>query len=186
MDDVLAIDAKMGLAVILYEAVRDMPRYLRDSGSGVSFEDLVAGIRTPNVRGFFEQAMKPGAISEAAYRDAVEVQRPALRRAYSDYFQTHDVAAVVVPTTPLPARPIEANDSVMHLGKMIYARVYLQNIGASSNAGLPTISVPAGLTKDGLPVGIEFDGPLGSEKSLFEIAAAFERAAPPLPPPPIE
>ena len=54
-----------------------------------------------------------------------------------------------------------------------------------SAAGVPSLTLPAGLTSDGLPVGISFDGPLGSDRTLMAIARAFEAARGPLPPPPV-
>lgn len=185
MDRVVEINSRIGLSVVQFEALRDLPRYLEESGSGVSLEDLVAGIKTPNVRGFFAAAMKPGALSEKAYREALDVHKPALQRAYGDYFRDNGLTATVMPTTPLPSRPHDPGDMVEYLGERVYARVYLRNIDASANAGIPSLSVPAGLTRDGLPVGLLFDGPAGSEKTLFGIARAFERVAPTLPPPPL-
>jgi Asp-tRNA(Asn)/Glu-tRNA(Gln) amidotransferase A subunit family amidase len=41
--------------------------------------------------------------------------------------------------------------------------------------GFPAISVPAGFTAEGLPVGIEFMGKAFSEPSLFKIAYAYEQ-----------
>jgi Asp-tRNA(Asn)/Glu-tRNA(Gln) amidotransferase A subunit family amidase len=45
-----------------------------------------------------------------------------------------------------------------------------------SNAGIPGISIPAGLTRAGLPVGIELDGASGSDRSLLAVAGAIEQA----------
>ena len=45
----------------------------------------------------------------------------------------------------------------------------------SSNAGIPGLSIPAGLNAADLPVGIEIDGPLGSDKKLISIALAIEK-----------
>ncbi|HEX6520224.1 MAG TPA: amidase family protein, partial [Streptosporangiaceae bacterium] len=42
--------------------------------------------------------------------------------------------------------------------------------------GCPAISVPAGFTAGGLPVGIQFVGPHGGEQRLLSIALAFEQA----------
>jgi mandelamide amidase len=45
-----------------------------------------------------------------------------------------------------------------------------------SSAGIPSLVIPAGLTEDGLPVGLSFDGPPGSDRRLLAIGRAFERA----------
>jgi amidase len=42
--------------------------------------------------------------------------------------------------------------------------------------GCPAISVPAGTTPSGLPVGVQIVAPHGADRRLLEIAAAFEAA----------
>src|SRR5262245_18722589 len=49
---------------------------------------------------------------------------------------------------------------------------------AISVLGLPVISVPAGFTRDGLPVGIQLVGRRRQEAAVLRAAAAFEAAAP--------
>ena len=44
--------------------------------------------------------------------------------------------------------------------------------------GLPAISVPAGFSRDGLPIGLMFAGPRFSEGRLLAVAHAFEQATP--------
>ena len=44
--------------------------------------------------------------------------------------------------------------------------------------GCPAISVPAGTTADGLPVGVQIVAPFGADRRLLEVAAAFERLGP--------
>ena len=44
----------------------------------------------------------------------------------------------------------------------------------ANHAGIPGISVPAGLDQDGLPIGIQLLGPDFSEGRLFQIAHAYE------------
>ena len=51
---------------------------------------------------------------------------------------------------------------------------FIRNTDPGSNAGIPGLSLPAGLTASGLPVGLELDGPLGSDMRLLGIAMGFE------------
>jgi Asp-tRNA(Asn)/Glu-tRNA(Gln) amidotransferase A subunit family amidase len=60
---------------------------------------------------------------------------------------------------------------------------YLRNTDPGSNAGIPGLSLPAGLTTEGLPVGLELDGPLGSDRRLLAIGVAFEQVLGALPAP---
>jgi Asp-tRNA(Asn)/Glu-tRNA(Gln) amidotransferase A subunit family amidase len=58
------------------------------------------------------------------------------------------------------------------------------NCQLSPTTGLPALSVPAGFTPDGLPVGVEFVGRAFSESDLLKLGAAFERATRAHRPPP--
>ncbi|HEY4512646.1 MAG TPA: amidase family protein [Candidatus Paceibacterota bacterium] len=42
-------------------------------------------------------------------------------------------------------------------------------------AGIPAISIPSGLTKAGLPLGIQLMGPYGEDGVLFEIGKEFAK-----------
>jgi Asp-tRNA(Asn)/Glu-tRNA(Gln) amidotransferase A subunit family amidase len=57
------------------------------------------------------------------------------------------------------------------------------NCQLSATTGLPAISIPAGFTEDGLPVGLELLGSAFSESALLKIAFAYERVAMPRHPP---
>lgn len=60
------------------------------------------------------------------------------------------------------------------------------NCQLSATTGLPALSMPAGFTEDGLPVGLELLGPAFSEGTLLRVAYAYERVAHPRRPPPAE
>src|SRR5215510_9742475 len=47
----------------------------------------------------------------------------------------------------------------------------------------PALSIPAGLTRDGLPVGFEIDGLPGGDNQLLRLGMAIEAVLEPLPPP---
>ncbi|MBM3365699.1 MAG: hypothetical protein FJY48_08320 [Betaproteobacteria bacterium] len=61
---------------------------------------------------------------------------------------------------------------------------YIQNTDPGSNAGLPGLQVPIGLgVSSNLPVGLELDGPAGSDRKLISIGLALENLFGRLPPP---
>ena len=75
-----------------------------------------------------------------------------------------------MPTTPTTAFEIGAvyGDSVL----MQYADLLTV---PANHAGVPGLSVPAGLDKVGLPIGLQFLGPDFSEALLLRVGRAFER-----------
>ena len=105
-------------------------------------------------------------------------------KAYDDYFTKNKVAAIVFPTTPLPAAPIGDDQETTLDGKKVPTfGIFIRNTDPGSNAGLPGLSLPIGLTKNGLPVGLELDGPGGSDRELLAIGLAAEKVFGPIPPP---
>jgi mandelamide amidase len=50
----------------------------------------------------------------------------------------------------------------------------IRNTDPCTNAGIPSLSIPAGMTTGGLPVGMEIDGPLGSDANLLAIGMGIE------------
>jgi mandelamide amidase len=125
-----------------------------------------------------------GAISKAAYREALGTHRPALQETYRRYFRERGVAAMVFPTTPLPAAKIGDDDTVMLNGAPVPTfGTFIRNLCPGSAAGIPGLTLPAGVTKSGLPVGLALDGPENSDHQLLAIALALETLLPRLPAP---
>ena len=111
----------------------------------------------------------------AGYYDAYYVKAQQVRSLIkSDYDHAfNEVDAVAMPTTPGPAFRIgeHVDDPLaMYLGDIFTVSANL--------TGLPAISVPAGLSDDGLPVGFQLMGRPFDEATLFRLAAAYEREAP--------
>jgi Asp-tRNA(Asn)/Glu-tRNA(Gln) amidotransferase A subunit family amidase len=109
------------------------------------------------------------------YRLAIEQGRPALLQAYRDRFRDHAISALLFPTTPLPARPIGDDVEVQLNGRWVPTfPTYIRNTEPGSVAGLPGVSIPAGKTAGGFPVGIALDGLPGNDRTLLALAAAME------------
>lgn len=165
-----------------------LTRYLAEFHSGLSFEQLLARA-SPDVRKLIEPAVTPGGhdfVPDAQYDEIVKVHLPALRRVYRDYFAHNRVAAIVFPTTILPAPKLGEEDMEVEVrGRRMPLDVAMaRNIAPGSTAGLPGLVLPAGLTRSGLPVALEFDGPAGADRNMLELGLALESALGQLPPPP--
>ena len=182
--DVAALDAAAGFPIALYEVVTDLDRYLAEHETGLDFAGLLAQVKSPAVKNALADLVGAGAVSEAAYREALGKHRPALQETYRRYFRERGVAAMVFPTTPLPAAKIGEDDTVELNGVPVPTfGTFIRNLCPGSAAGLPGLTLPAGLTKSGLPVGIAIDGPEHGDHQVLAIGLALETVLPRLPAP---
>jgi mandelamide amidase len=156
-----------------------LARYLKEYGANVTFAQLVHQA-SHDIRSTFKTDVLPGGmnfVSEKAYAAARDVHLPALRRLYQDYFARTGVTAIVFPTT-MAAAPLIGQDVALDIRghKIPFSTVVGRNIAPGSTAGIPGLVLPAGLTATGLPVGIEFDAPAGSDRMLLALGLSLERA----------
>jgi mandelamide amidase len=182
------LTAKAAWTISAYEVPRDISAYLEQRGTSLTIDEIVSKIASPVVRERFNPSAVDLKKLEAPYRKAMEVYRPQLQKMLKDYFTEHRVSAIVFPTTPFPAPEIDDDNADLVInGKLIkggFARV-INNTVHQSAAGIPSLVVPAGLTDDGLPVGLSFDGLDGSDRQLLAIGKAFEEIRGPFPLPPL-
>ena len=113
-------------------------------------------------------------VLSAGYYDAYYLKAQKVRRRIADDFDQafQTVDALLTPTAPSAAFALgdrNADPVAMYLNDVFTVTVNL--------AGLPAISVPAGLDADGLPLGLQLIGRALDEGSLFSLAGALERAA---------
>lgn len=102
-----------------------------------------------------------------AYYQQAQKARTLLIQAYNELFKTYDVLlSPVAPTTPFLIGQNTADP----------VKMYLEDIMTvpPSLAGLPALSVPAGLTDSGLPVGVQLIGQRRSDASLLALAKSLE------------
>ena len=92
-------------------------------------------------------------------------------------FSVNALHALVVPSTPIAATRI-GEDSVRINGSSHPTRALLLRLNRPANlAGVPAISVPCGLTKNGLPIGLQFIAGWTEEPLLLDIARSFEQGS---------
>ncbi len=188
IEGLAALNEKVSFPVALHEPITDIPAYLKASGiEGMTLTDIAGKIASPDVKGAFDAIA--GDVFGAAYSDAVNVHRPALQTLYEAYFRENRLDAILFPTTIATAAPI---DAVKGSGEMILDGkpvptfgTMIRNTDPGSNAGIPGLSLYAGMTSGGLPVGLEIDGPLGSDSTLLGLGLAIEAVLGSAPPPPV-
>ncbi len=174
-DDIGSLNEQMSFPIVLYETKHLLTQYLADRDIGLNLEQLHAQIESPDVKGVIGSLLE-GGIPKEVYTHAINVLRPQLQKAYKDYFKRLRVDAFIVPTTPLPAQPIKGSDETVELnGKRVPTFLtFIRNMDPSSNAGVPGLTVPAGKSSDGLPIGVELQGPDQSDRHLLAIGALVE------------
>ncbi|WP_431228521.1 indoleacetamide hydrolase [Burkholderia contaminans] len=161
--------------IALYEFRSSMHTYLVENGYDLSVDDIVANVGSPDVAKIARHITGPDGIGEAAYRTALD-RRTRSRAAYRQCLADSGADALVFPTTIATACPIPAGDAMMLNGEpaSVFA-TYIRNTEPGSNAGVPGMTVPAGLTAAGLPVGLALDGAAGTDRELIAVALEVER-----------
>jgi len=113
-------------------------------------------------------------VLSAGYYDAYYLKAQKIRtlitRDFDQVFE--DIDLILTPTTPSDAfRVGERSDDPIQM--------YLNDVFTvpANLAGLPGISVPAGLSEDGLPLGLQLVGKAFDEETVFRAAGVLEEAA---------
>ncbi len=144
--------------------LREMYEETRDKGFGLEVKRRI-------LLGTF--ALSAG-YQEAFYRKARKVQA-LIRQEFLDAFSRCDI--IMTPTSPTPA--FSFGEKTGDPLSMYLSDIYTIT---ANLAGLPALSVPAGVDADGLPVGVHLIGPPWSEGRLLAVAREISRRWPmPLP-----
>lgn len=113
-------------------------------------------------------------VLSAGYYDAYYIKAQKVRRLIlQDFEKAYEKCdALLAPATPSAAFAIGENEDDP-------IKMYLNDVFTvpANLAGLPGMSVPAGLDADGLPLGLQIIGKAWDEEGVFRIARAIEKAA---------
>jgi amidase len=104
-----------------------------------------------------------------------ELKRSALYARVAEYFEHFD--ALIIPSAQVP--PFDATVDWVSEINGVAMQTYIDWMAVCcmiSATGLPSISVPGGFTRDGLPIGVQLVGKPRGDLALLRIAALFEAA----------
>jgi amidase len=102
-------------------------------------------------------------------------QRTDLSETMRLFFEQYDVLALPVSAVPPFPADQEFPTAINGIEQPDYL-AWMRSAYLITVNGCPAISVPAGTTRDGLPVGLQLVAPHGADRRLLEIGAAFEAA----------
>ena len=183
-----ALDAECGFPIVFSELAEDLPAYLASlpgPEGALTLADVLAQVASPDVRAALEAAAS-GAFTAEVHQRAMAT-RERLRAAYSAALRpasTERLDALVYPTVPLPPPPLGDDDTTDLDGREVPVFLTtIRNTGPGSTAGMPAISLPAGTTRAGLPIGISLEGLPGDDAGLLASARRVEAALGLLPTP---
>jgi len=111
-------------------------------------------------------------VLSAGYYDAYYLRgqkvRTLIKKDFEDAFKKVDL--ILTPTTPeLPFKIGEKKDEPL---KMYLSDVFTVNVNLS---GLPGMSIPAGFSSNGLPIGVQIIGPYFKEEKIIQLSYSIEK-----------
>ena len=147
-------------------------------GSRVEADSLDGMYEATRAAGFGDEVQRRIMIGtyvlSAGYYDAYYLKAQKVRRLIKNDFDSvfETVDALITPATPTAAFPVgrKIDDPVTNFLNDVFTV-------PANLAGLPGMSVPAGLTKDGLPLGLQIVGKAFDEASLYRVGGVIEAAA---------
>jgi aspartyl-tRNA(Asn)/glutamyl-tRNA(Gln) amidotransferase subunit A len=153
-----------------YDGVRYGSRIEADSLDGMYEATRAAGFGDEVQR----RIMIGTYVLSAGYYDAYYLKAQKVRRLIKNDFDSvfETVDALITPATPTAAFPVgrKIDDPVTNFLNDVFTV-------PANLAGLPGMSVPAGLTKGGLPLGLQIVGKAFDEASLYRVGGVIEAAA---------
>lgn len=180
--EIIDLDQRHGFTIVFFESLIDMSGYLIAGNTGVSYQQMLDQVVSPPVKSVIPTKVMG---TPAEYRAAME-GRARMQMLYAELWKKHNIEALIFPTVVAPPRPIGHDDTIELNGRQVPTfPTHIRNTSPASVAGIPGLSLPAGLSKSGLPIGLELDGPAWNDNQLLSIGLAVEKLLPRIPTPTI-
>ncbi len=175
-DDFNALIQTATWGIFAHETMGAISDFLRRHNIPTTFAAIYEGLK-PQLRQAWGHIVLPGgagATSAESYQTALNVSRPEIQRRLNKAFVDQGAEAILQPTTPCTAPLIEEQATVRIAGQEVSNLALANHTVSASSVGLPGISLPVGLSRTGLPIGLELDAPLGRDWALLNLARRIE------------
>lgn len=155
--------------IIAFENQSAISDFLAAYGSPATFHEVLAQA-SPLLRAAYDAPPPARETYESALRS-----RETLRAMTHELFRSHNVQALAFPSALAVAPPIGDNLEFEIRGERVSIRTVMsRNTSLGSVASLCSVVLPAGLSPDGLPVGMEFAGRSGADRELLALGLSLE------------
>jgi Asp-tRNA(Asn)/Glu-tRNA(Gln) amidotransferase A subunit family amidase len=159
------IEQQNGYYVLVHDFGRDLNSYLstRNEAPVESLDEIIAmELAIPEVQVYLQESRNAQDDPSEVYMEEL-VKRDQLKQAIYEVMAEYKLDALAYPTTKTIAAKTELQQSE-------------NNCQLSANSGFPAITVPAGFSKEGMPVGLELLGRPWNDSILVGMAYSFEQA----------
>ena len=171
-------NSRVGFPIAFYDMLREIAVFMAREGFSLSISELVNGTVGMAEKQAIQSQLRDAAIPHPVYIEAIRTHLPNYLALIDRYFQDSRIDLIAVPTVPLPAvkaRALGEDIFVHHNGRdELMFTTYIRNTEPMSNYGGPCLTLPAGKTADGKPVGMELIGRRGHDRQLLALAYELE------------
>ncbi|WP_444894184.1 amidase family protein [Microbulbifer sp. TRSA001] len=177
LSPIVSAALEIGFPVGFHQMRTAMGHFLANYQPQTQLEGLVAMIKSEDVKEVYQESvLGPKAPPDSAYQAALK-KLPAVHESYSKIIQQHQLDAIVFPTAPIEAQPLETSSYQLELNRQTLPTLdtLIYNNVSAPVTGAPSISIPIGPGTNGLPVGLEIDGLPGADLALLAVARQIEQ-----------
>jgi indoleacetamide hydrolase len=180
-----AAKAAMGVAItiITYETVPAMSAFLKEQDTGMTFEQMLEQGSQDIQETMKAFALPPNRPTREVY-ESMLAKRQEIREEIRLYFARQGISALAFPPIMIPPPRIGEDAEVLISGNKVPLYITMaRNTALGSCASMASLILPAGVTSDSLPVGLEFDALTGNDRALLSLGLSLEKALGPIPAP---
>jgi len=176
---------EIAVTVIKYETVSSIASFLRQEGTDLSFDQMLAQA-SEGMQASMKATVLPPARPERETYEKMLAERERLKAAIRLYFAEHGIVALAFPPILIPP-PRNGGGTEFDIGgqKVPMLVAMGRNVAVGSCASMASLVLPAGLAANGLPIGMEFAGLSGSDRDMLALGLSLEKVLGPIPAPKI-
>lgn len=176
----LRVASDVEQALLGYELLSGLKRFLAEEGTGVSLEQLVSEA-SPNLKGLLAGSARRFSDEEFHTQDQKQKQMQADAIAF---FRANRIDALAFAPSLTAAFPQGDPATLQINGRPVPLFTSIgRQVAIGSCASLCGLVLPAGMTAGGLPVGMEFDALPGTDRQLLGLGLSLEKVLGPVPAP---